>query len=958
MSNSYFTPTSVPATSSRGVSANIRSEIVAVEAGFDKLPTPAQLWGYSGNYATAGGSADAWTASIATAYLTSFVDGMQVRVKFTAANTTAAPTINLNSLGNKVIASETGSVLGVGDIAAGMIATLTYNSTSGKFHMTSTAVASAAAAASAASSASSSASSASASAAAAAASASGAAASATAAEASRDAIDNRIYPGSYASDPTTRPDGTASQSGDEYFNSSSNLQKRFNGTSWVASDINTANLAASTGATLIGYAPAATDAEFWPSPQPTAVKTAVDYLAQRVGAYDYNLLDPKWGIIQKLTNGTVSVRAEIQAVLDYAAARRNVSTDTVNKAKVYAPGATYPLDGTLYIPSWVIFEGERANYEFFGACLWGLSGFNSGAGGDLVRVKSTVDPTSGASFWGGGFTGFNMRGAPDGSVNYGFNTVNETGNNVELQDTACLDFLSARFLTSGGIRLYGGVPSYIRRFRPYCLNGPGITIIGNVGQHMITHLQEISGDQCNGGLVRLENLADADVITITALKSERTTPLHAFNHATTDSFYTTVRGWQNAGHDGQKNAITFVNCTGGRVIVNGAHHISAWNLKQITTYVGDTFTMPAAHKLTDGDAIRFALVSTGTLPTGIVAATDYYVKVVSSTTFKIAAAPGDVAAGPYISPTGGSGSIYGDPGYMAAGDLFGVTSGRIPNLSWRGCFVRYRPYASGGVERIGAAPQIISAVPIGDNTGTTPRTATFPIAQHAGEITYEAPFCVVTTGSSAATRPSKFIVGDVEYTVSDLNEDSVIASVGNLPAFALVEEDAATNNKVTLLRANGDGFLITAVNETDGSFTNWVRFGREADGTASNVVWEENQQLNEGVNVVVGTTTGSRIGTSTAQKLGFWNAAPIAQPASANQAAVSAPAAFVNTNGAIGGLTISAAYAQAEVQALRDACEVLADDCRALRDKVATYETLLTAMRSAFVSAGLIKGSA
>ena len=37
-----------------------------------------------------------------------------------------------------------------------------------------------------------------------------------------------------------------------------------------------------------------------------------------------------------------------------------------------------------------------------------------------------------------------------------------------------------------------------------------------------------------------------------------------------------------------------------------------------------------------------------------------------------------------------------------------------------------------------------------------------------------------------------------------------------------------------------------------------------------------------------------------------------------------------NTDNAIGGLSIGATYSQAEVQALRDKCEQLADDVRAL----------------------------
>jgi hypothetical protein len=69
--------------------------------------------------------------------------------------------------------------------------------------------------------------------------------------------------------------------------------------------------------------------------------------------------------------------------------------------------------------------------------------------------------------------------------------------------------------------------------------------------------------------------------------------------------------------------------------------------------------------------------------------------------------------------------------------------------------------------------------------------------------------------------------------------------------------------------------------------------------------------------------------------------------ANANQAAVT----LGNTNSEIGGLTISAAYSQVEVQALRDKCEELADDVRAL-------SVLLHQIRTDLISFGAIKGSA
>lgn len=42
--------------------------------------------------------------------------------------------------------------------------------------------------------------------------------------------------------------------------------------------------------------------------------------------------------------------------------------------------------------------------------------------------------------------------------------------------------------------------------------------------------------------------------------------------------------------------------------------------------------------------------------------------------------------------------------------------------------------------------------------------------------------------------------------------------------------------------------------------------------------------LADGVDLGVGTTTGSKIGTATTQKIGFWNATPVVQPATTGTA--------------------------------------------------------------------------
>jgi hypothetical protein len=84
---------------------------------------------------------------------------------------------------------------------------------------------------------------------------------------------------------------------------------------------------------------------------------------------------------------------------------------------------------------------------------------------------------------------------------------------------------------------------------------------------------------------------------------------------------------------------------------------------------------------------------------------------------------------------------------------------------------------------------------------------------------------------------------------------------------------------------------------------------------------------------------------ATGGKIGFYGATPVVQPSGADQAAVT----LGNTDGEIGGLTISDPPTQSEVQALRDACEELADDVRAL-------STLVHALREALVAVGVMKG--
>ena len=83
--------------------------------------------------------------------------------------------------------------------------------------------------------------------------------------------------------------------------------------------------------------------------------------------------------------------------------------------------------------------------------------------------------------------------------------------------------------------------------------------------------------------------------------------------------------------------------------------------------------------------------------------------------------------------------------------------------------------------------------------------------------------------------------------------------------------------------------------------------------------------------IVLGTTTGTKVGTATNQKLSFWNATPIIQPVGANQAAVSLDVDVTGTD--------------------------LVDKA-AINANFTAIQTLLNQLRADLVSTGIIKGAA
>lgn len=118
--------------------------------------------------------------------------------------------------------------------------------------------------------------------------------------------------------------------------------------------------------------------------------------------------------------------------------------------------------------------------------------------------------------------------------------------------------------------------------------------------------------------------------------------------------------------------------------------------------------------------------------------------------------------------------------------------------------------------------------------------------------------------------------------------------------------------------------------------------------------------VTDGQNIAVGTTTGTKVGTAAAQKLGKWGAAPIVQPASANQAALAALTTVALTNSTTGTATttlndVGGSYTQAT---LNNNFATLAVQHSAVLADLAALRTLVNQLRADLVAAGNIKGSA
>ena len=128
MTNAYFDPTALTS-NTLARAASVNSLFDAIEAGFDKLPTEANIKQGKVNYAVDTGAADAYVASLPHAPA-SLDDGLSVVLKISAGNTnTGSCNLTLNGLGPISIKTSDGSNPVAGEVPGDTFIPLRHDGT-------------------------------------------------------------------------------------------------------------------------------------------------------------------------------------------------------------------------------------------------------------------------------------------------------------------------------------------------------------------------------------------------------------------------------------------------------------------------------------------------------------------------------------------------------------------------------------------------------------------------------------------------------------------------------------------------------------------------------------------------------------------------------------------------------------------------------------------------------------
>lgn len=189
----------------------------------------------------------------------------------------------------------------------------------------------------------------------------------------------------------------------------------------------------------------------------------------------------------------------------------------------------------------------------------------------------------------------------------------------------------------------------------------------------------------------------------------------------------------------------------------------------------------------------------------------------------------------------------------------------------------------------------------------------------ANGITANASGLGIGTGSATSTNVINGIYntnGTTQFSIQNTNTSTAARCGWN----------ASNSTNSMLMLMVGTGYTTSGVNVADGGLiacggTGGIQLAAyNASGTlnfytggtgSGNLRWSigttGNLTASDGLNIAVGTSSGTKIGIATSQKLGFWNATPVVQPttAVATSTFVANTSGIVDDSATFGGYKIS-----------------------------------------------------
>jgi hypothetical protein len=249
-------------------------------------------------------------------------------------------------------------------------------------------------------------------------------------------------------------------------------------------------------------------------------------------------------------------------------------------------------------------------------------------------------------------------------------------------------------------------------------------------------------------------------------------------------------------------------------------------------------------------------------------------------------------------------------------------------------------------------------------TPTANRTISFPnatgtvglVGGSSGQLVFNdagayAGVSTATVSSGDITLTGRLInstAGALSASPVRLNGTWLVSGGANNTTFPQLYVSPSTASTGTSWSTTGTGLGINAPASFTGDLAHLLINGT-SEWRWSNTTFT----IADANDIAVGTTTGTKIGTATTQKLGFWNVAPVIQPASADQAALGAVTTVGTNTGTPGaGLSLIGDTSTTDQSA------ALMNDLAALREDLAAAYTLINQLRTNLVAVGLIKGAA